>query len=78
MRMGSVGQVKEVRRSDLDSHSDACVVGKEALILQDFDHGMNVSGHYPDDEKRFMKTVSAVLGCYAIPETGKIMILIVC
>jgi hypothetical protein len=32
MNLGSVGEVKGVNRSDLESHADACVVDKKALI----------------------------------------------
>jgi hypothetical protein len=36
MRLGSVGRVEEVNRSDLDSHADCCVCGKEVLVFNDF------------------------------------------
>jgi hypothetical protein len=52
MHLGSLGPVKEVNMSDLDSHADACVVGKYALIFQDFDGKVNVSGYDPDGERR--------------------------
>jgi hypothetical protein len=66
MSLGSVGQVKGLTRWDLDSHTDACVVGKEALIFNDFDREVTVSGYDPSGETRSLRTVSAALG-YVIP-----------
>jgi hypothetical protein len=74
--LGSIGQMKELNRLDLDSHADACVVGKEALKFQDFDHMVTVSMYDPDEEKRSPKTVSATLG-YVLPETVNTVLLIV-
>jgi hypothetical protein len=76
MSLGSVGQVKGVNRSDLDSHADACVVGKEALIFNDFDREVTVSGCDPSGETKSLKTVSVALG-YVIPETRKNVLLII-
>jgi hypothetical protein len=58
MILGSVGQVKGVNRSDLDSHADVCVFGKEALIFNDFDREVSVSGYDPSGEKKSLRTVS--------------------
>jgi hypothetical protein len=69
MSLGYVGQVKGVNRSDLDSHADACVVGKEALICYYFDREVTVSGYDPSGETKSLRTVSAALG-YVIPETN--------
>jgi hypothetical protein len=52
MSIGSVGKVKGVDRSDLDSHADACVVGKYALLFNDFDREVAVSGHDPSGETK--------------------------
>jgi hypothetical protein len=76
MSLGSVGQVKGVNRSDLDSHADACIVGKEALLSYDFDREVTVSGYDPSGETKSLRTVSAALG-YVIPETGKNVLLII-
>jgi hypothetical protein len=43
MRLGSVGRVEEVNRSDLDSHADCCVCGKEVLVFNDFDFDREVT-----------------------------------
>jgi hypothetical protein len=37
MRQGYVGRVKKGNRSDLDSHADCCVCGKEVFVFNDFD-----------------------------------------
>jgi hypothetical protein len=76
MSLGSVGQVKGVNRSDLDSHTDACVVFKEALIFNDFDREVTVSGYDPSGETKSLRTLSAALG-YFIPETVHNVLLIV-
>jgi hypothetical protein len=76
MSLRSVGQVKGVNRSDLDSHTDDCVVGKEALLFNEFDREVTVSGYDPSGEKKSMRTVSVALG-YVIPETGKNVLLII-
>jgi hypothetical protein len=70
MSLGSVGQVKGVNMSDLDSHADDCVFGKEALIFNNFDHEVTNSGCHPSGETKSLRTVSAELG-YVIPKTGQ-------
>jgi hypothetical protein len=47
MRLGSVGRVEEVNRSDLDSHADCCVCGKEVLVFNDFYREVTVTGWDP-------------------------------
>jgi hypothetical protein len=76
MSLGSVGQVKGVNRSDLDSHAEACVVGKEALLCNDFGREVTVSGYDPSGETKSLRTVSAALG-YVVPETGNNVLLII-
>jgi hypothetical protein len=70
MSLVYVGKVKGLNRSDLDSHADACVVGKEALIFNDFDRDITASVYDPSGETKSLRTVSAELG-YFISETGK-------
>jgi hypothetical protein len=48
MRLGSVGRVEEVNISDLDSHADCCVCGKEVLVFNDFDREVKVTGWDPE------------------------------
>jgi hypothetical protein len=48
MRLGSVGHVEEVNRSDFDSHADCCVCGKEVLVFNDFDREVTVAGWDPE------------------------------
>jgi hypothetical protein len=75
MRLGSVGHVEEVNRSDLDSHADCCVCGKEVLVVNDFDREVTVSGWYPEGETQSLSIVSAAMG-YTVPESGKTVLLI--
>jgi hypothetical protein len=76
MRLGYVGLVEEANRSDLDSHADCCVCGKEVLVFNDFDHGVTVTGWDPEGETHSLRIVSAALG-YTMPHSGKTVILIV-
>jgi hypothetical protein len=70
MRLGSVGHVEEVNRSDLDSHADCCVCGKEVLVFNDFDREVTVIGWDPEGETQSLSVVSAAMG-YTIPESGQ-------
>jgi hypothetical protein len=75
MRLGSVGHVEEVNRSDLDSHVDCCVCGKEVLVFNDFDREVTVAGWNPEGETQSLSIVSTAMG-YTIPESGKTVLLI--
>jgi hypothetical protein len=74
MRLGSVGRVEEGNRSDLDSHADCCVCGKEVLLFNDFDREVTFTGWDPEGETQSLRIVSAALG-YTIPESGKTLLL---
>ena len=64
-------------RTELDSHAEACVVGKHALIFQDFDRPVNVTTYDPKGPTaKAMRTVSAALA-YDDPETGEVLLFIV-
>jgi hypothetical protein len=67
MRLGSVGRVEEANISDLDSHADCCVCGKEVLVFNDFDREVTVTGWDPAGENQSLWTVSAALG-YTMPQ----------
>jgi hypothetical protein len=67
MRLGSVGRVEEVNRSDLDLHADCCVCDKEAFF-NDFDREVTVTGWDPEGETQYMIIVSAAMG-YTIPQS---------
>jgi hypothetical protein len=75
IRLGSVGHVEEVNRSDLDSHADCCVCGKEVLVFNDFDREVTVAGWDPTGETQSLSIVSAAMG-YTIPESGQTVLLI--
>jgi hypothetical protein len=76
MRLGYVGRVEEGNISDLDSHADCCVCGKEVLVFNDFDKEVTVTGWDTEVETQSLQIASATLG-YTIPESGKNVLLIV-
>jgi hypothetical protein len=57
MRLGSVGHAEEKNRSDLDSHADCCVCGKEVLVFNDFDREVTVNGWDPEGESQSLRIV---------------------
>jgi hypothetical protein len=67
--------VEEVNRSDLDSHADCCVCGKEALVFNDFDGEVTVTGWDAEVETQSLRIVSDVMG-YTIPQSGQTVLLI--
>jgi hypothetical protein len=75
VRLGYVGHVEEVSRSDLDSHADFCVCGKEVLVFNDFDREITFAGWDPELETQSLSIVSAAMG-YTIPESGQTVLLI--
>jgi hypothetical protein len=75
MRLGSVGRVEEVNRSDLDSHADCCLCEKDVLLRNDFDREVTVTGWYPEGETQSLSIVSAAMG-FTIPESGQTVLLI--
>jgi hypothetical protein len=76
MRLGSVGRVEEANMSDLDSHADCCVCGKEVLVFNDFDREVTVTGWDPEEETQSLWIVSAAMA-YTIPQSRKNVLLIV-
>jgi hypothetical protein len=52
-------------------------VGIYALLFNDFDLEVTVSGYDPSGETNSLRIVYAALG-YVIPQTGKMVLLIVC
>ena len=61
----------------LDSHADTCVVGKNALIVQDFDRPVDVCGYDPKGPvTKSLRTVSAALA-YTNPTSGETVILVI-
>jgi hypothetical protein len=75
MRLGSVGHVEEVNRSDLDSHADCCVCGKDVLVFNYFDREVTVAAWDPEGETQSLSIVLAAMS-YTIPESGKTVLLI--
>ena len=59
----------DVTRVECDSHADTSVIGKEALIIHDFERPVCVYGHDPKDGKKEYRTVTAAVA-YDHPQTG--------
>ena len=55
---------------ELDSHADTCCVGKNALIINDYDRPVTVYGYDKSLGSQTYRTVSAVL-LYRCPMTGR-------
>ncbi len=56
---------------ELDSHADMCVLGRDALILLDYNRPVIVEGYDPPLGTKTYATVSGVLA-YDDPVTGKV------
>jgi hypothetical protein len=76
MRLGYVGRVEEAKGSDLDSHADCFVCGKEVLVFNDFYLEVTVTGWDPSGETWSLRIVSAALG-YTMSHSGNSVLLIV-
>jgi hypothetical protein len=64
-------------RSDLDSHADVSMVGKEVITFQDFGRPVNISGYDPKGHVAIaLKKVSSGMA-YDVPGSGRVVILIV-
>jgi hypothetical protein len=63
-----------VNRSDLYSHADCFVCGKEVLVFDDFDREVTFTGWDPKGETQSLWILSAAL-VYTIPQSGKTVLL---
>ena len=64
-------------RTDLDSHADQCAVGRNALLVHDYERPINVTGYNPTGPVASdLRTVSAALA-YDDAVTGQTVILLV-
>ncbi len=61
---------------ELDSHTDMCVLGCDALILLDYDRPIIVEGYDPSLGTKTYATVSRALA-YDDPVTGKVYHLVI-
>ena len=61
---------------ELDSHADTCVLGRDALIIQDYERPVNVQGYDPALGSTTYATVSGALA-YDDPQTGEVYHLVV-
>jgi hypothetical protein len=62
--------------SELDSHADTCVVGKNAIIIHDFERPVNVTGYDQSVATTKARTVTAAVA-YDEPDTGRVLIFII-
>ena len=62
-------------RTELDTHADTCVVGKNCLIVHEYNRWVTVTGYDPKQGcVKDLKVVAAVLA-YDCPKTGEVIIL---
>lgn len=75
--LGALDVTVEESRTDLDSHADQCAVGRNVLIVHDYERPINVSGYDPAGPiARDLRTVSAAMA-YDDPTSGETVILLV-
>ena len=55
---------------ELDSHADTCVLGREALIILDYNRPVTVQGYDPSLGSQTYSTVTGILS-YLDPQTGE-------
>ena len=79
VRVGAVDTSDEGEsRTELDSHADTCVVGRSAMVVQDYGRPVDVKGYDSSQGvvHKSCKTISAALA-YDCPDTGEVLILLV-
>ena len=64
-------------RTELDSHTDTCVLGDNVLIIEDFERPVEVSGYLFADGTRKCKTETGVIE-FEDPKDGSLHYLVVC
>ena len=63
--------------AELDSHSDTCVFGKDALVLELYDQKVNVHPFHPDLGHIKSAPIAKVAIAYDDPRTGETTMLII-
>ncbi len=71
-KISSTGETTQ----ELDSHADTCVLGRDALILLDYDRPVIVEGYDPSLGTKTYATISGVLA-YDDPLTGEIYLIMI-
>ena len=62
-------------RTELNTHADTCVVGKNCLIVHEYNIWVTVTGYDPKQGcVKYLKLVATVLA-YDYPETGEVKII---
>jgi hypothetical protein len=65
-------------RTDLDSHANHCAVGRNALLVHDYERPINVTGYNPTGQVALnLCIVPAALAYYDNAMTGQTVILVV-
>ena len=63
-------------QTELDSHAECCVLGKNSLIFQDFGRTVSVTGYDPEGPVNSAEVVSGAIA-YDDPSDGNTIILII-
>jgi hypothetical protein len=65
-----------MRTLELDSHSDTCVLGRDCLVILDYDQPVQVVGYDPALGAKTYRTVSGVVA-HNDPATGEVFHLVI-
>ena len=63
--------------TELDSHTDTCVVGKNCLIVQEFDRCVSVTGYAPALGSQNERQIVTAALAYDCPDNGETVILVI-
>eukprot|EP00957_Ditylum_brightwellii_P138780 10578742-Ditylum_brightwellii.AAC.1 len=63
--------------TELDSHTDTCVVGKNCLIVQEFDRYVSVTGYDPALGSQNERQIITASFAYDCPDNGETTMLII-
>jgi hypothetical protein len=77
LRLGFVGRVEVIHISEIGSHVDTSDVGKDALVFNDFNREVTVSGYDTAGETKFFRIFSPAMRYDFIPQTGKTVFFII-
>ena len=69
------GLAKVESRTELDTHADTCVVGKNCLIVNEYDRWVTVTGYDPQQGCVKDLRVVAVVLAHDCPKSGEVKII---
>ena len=61
---------------ELDSHADTCVLGRDCLVILDYDQPVQVVGYDPALGAKIYRTISGVVA-HDDPDTGEVFHLVI-